>query len=105
MHGDPFYHRGRWRGGRPRTHSRFPVRYPTASSSQAWATAAPFLWLRIMLGIEPDRGKLILNPDVPKQCGKIVVRGVHAFGQRFDVTGDGRMGASDPRVRPVDHVA
>jgi len=38
------------------------------------------LWLRIMLGIESDRGKLVLNPDVPKQCGKIVMRGVHAFG-------------------------
>jgi hypothetical protein len=49
-----------------------------------------------MLGIEPDRGKLILNPDVPKQCGKIVVRGVHAFGQRFDVTGEGRMGGVGP---------
>jgi hypothetical protein len=44
--------------------------------------AAPFLWLRIILGIEPDRGKLVLNPDVSKQCGKIVMRGVHASGQR-----------------------
>jgi len=73
-----------------------PEDIPAASSPQAWATAAPFLWLRIMLGIEPDRGKLVLNSDVPKQCGKIVMRGVHAFGQRFGVTGEGRMGGVGP---------
>jgi glycogen debranching enzyme len=82
--------------GYPRTDSRFPVRYPTASSPQAWATASPFLWLRIMLGIEPDRGKLTLDPHVPKRCGRIVIRGVHAFGKRFDVTGEGRMGGVGP---------
>jgi glycogen debranching enzyme len=82
--------------GYPRTDSRFPVRYPTASSPQAWATASPFLWLRIMLGIEPDGGKLAVSPDVPKQCGKISLKGVHAFGQRWDVVGEGRMGGLGP---------
>ncbi|MGH2589468.1 MAG: amylo-alpha-1,6-glucosidase, partial [Actinomycetota bacterium] len=82
--------------GYPRTDSRFPVRYPTASSPQAWATASPFLWMRVMLGIEADHGKLSVDPDVPKQCGKMVLRGVHAFGERFDVTGEGRMGGLGP---------
>jgi glycogen debranching enzyme len=82
--------------GYPRTDSRFPVRYPTASSPQAWATASPFLWLRVMLGIEADHGKLTVDPDVPKQCGRMVLRGVHAFGERFDVTGEGRMGGLGP---------
>jgi glycogen debranching enzyme len=82
--------------GYPRTDSRFPVRYPTASSPQAWATASPFLWMRVMLGIEADHGKLTVDPDVPKQCGRMVLRGVHAFGERFDVTGEGRMGGLGP---------
>jgi glycogen debranching enzyme len=82
--------------GYPRTDSRFPVRYPTASSPQAWATASPFLWLRIMLGIEPVDGKLVVSPDVPKRCGRIAFKGVHAFGQRFDVTGEGQMGGTGP---------
>ena len=29
------------------------VRYPVACSPQAWATGAPFLFLRTMLGLEP----------------------------------------------------
>jgi len=82
--------------GYPRTDSRFPVRYPTASSPQAWATASPFLWLRIMLGIEPEGGKLTVAPDVPKQCGRIALKGVHAFGQRWDVIGEGQMGGLGP---------
>jgi glycogen debranching enzyme len=82
--------------GYPRTDSRFPVRYPTASSPQAWATASPFLWLRIMLGIEPDGGKLTVSPDVPKRCGRLALKGVHAFGRRWDVTGEGQMGGLGP---------
>jgi len=73
-----------------------PVRYPTASSPQAWATRGAVPVAADHARHEPDRGKVILNPDVPKQCGKIVMRGVHAFGQRFDVTGEGRMGGVGP---------
>ncbi len=49
-----------------------------------------------MLGLEPDGAKLTVNPDVPKQCGRLVFKGVHAFGQRFDVTGEGKMGGLGP---------
>ncbi|HEX2032115.1 MAG TPA: glycogen debranching N-terminal domain-containing protein [Actinomycetota bacterium] len=71
--------------GYPRSDSRFPVRYPTASSPQAWATAAPFLWLRLILGLEPRDGRLRADPLVPRRFGRLALRGVHAFGRRADV--------------------
>jgi glycogen debranching enzyme len=78
--------------GFPRSHGRFPVRYPTACSPQAWATAAPFLWLKTMLGMEPEDGKLVCDPRVPEEMGRVHLRGVHAFGKRFDVWGRGSSG-------------
>jgi glycogen debranching enzyme len=78
--------------GFPRSHERFPVRYPTACSPQAWATAAPFLWLKLMLGIEAEGGKLTCEPYVPKEMGRLLLSGVHAFGDRFDVWGRGTSG-------------
>ena len=39
--------------GYPRELTRYPVQYPTACSPQAWATGAPLLLLRTMLGLEP----------------------------------------------------
>jgi len=78
--------------GYVRSFSRFPVRYPTACSPQAWATAAPFLWLRIILGIEADDGKIVADPAVPMRFGKLFFHGLHAFGTHYDVTGDGNVG-------------
>jgi glycogen debranching enzyme len=75
--------------GYPRADSRVPVRYPTASSPQAWATSAPFLWLRLMLGIEVVDGELRADPVIPSKCGRVALRGVHALGRRVDVHGDG----------------
>jgi glycogen debranching enzyme len=39
--------------GYPRRKTGFPVEYPTASSPQAWAAAAPLLLIRALLGLEP----------------------------------------------------
>jgi hypothetical protein len=49
-----------------------------------------------MLGVEADHDKLTVDPDVAKQCGRVVMRGVHAFGERLDVVGEGRMGGVGP---------
>jgi glycogen debranching enzyme len=38
--------------GYDRDETLFPVRYPTASSPQAWATASTFVWVKLMLGME-----------------------------------------------------
>ena len=51
--------------GYPRELTEFPVEYPTACSPQAWATGSPFLWLRLMLGIEAVDGTLTCRPRVP----------------------------------------
>jgi glycogen debranching enzyme len=82
--------------GFPRSHGRFPVRYPTASIPQAWATAAPFLWLRTMLGMEPDDRELRCDPNIPEEMGRISLTGVHAFGERFDIWGERTSGGVSP---------
>jgi glycogen debranching enzyme len=78
--------------GYRRADSNFPVRYPTASSPQAWATGAPFLWLRLMLGLEPRDGALTTDPMLPQQFGSVDLRGLHAFGRRWNITATGSTG-------------
>jgi glycogen debranching enzyme len=82
--------------GYKRRASRFPVRYPTASSPQAWATAATFLWLRLILGIEAKDGKVTCDPVVPKELGEVTYHGFHAFGGHYDVRARGKEGEVTP---------
>jgi glycogen debranching enzyme len=44
-----------------------PVAYPASCAPQAWASAAPLLIVRSLLGLEPDvpQGELELNPSLP----------------------------------------
>jgi glycogen debranching enzyme len=54
----------------------FPVRYPVACAPQAWASAAPFLLLRAVLGIfadAPRRELRIYNPMFPAWLGEVVL--------------------------------
>ncbi len=78
--------------GYGRSMSRFPVPYPTACSPQAWATAAPMLLLRTMLGLEAVDGTLVLDPVVPQEIGGIAIRGIPAFGSLWDLEAVGRTG-------------
>ncbi len=78
--------------GYERERSRFPVRYPTASSPQAWATGAPFLLLRTLLGMDPRDGELALDPHLPKALGHVRWSGVQAFGRRFEIEAEGDAG-------------
>src|SRR5262249_28535957 len=78
--------------GFPRAVSRFPVPFPTACSPQAWATAAPFLLVSSMLGMSVRGGELAVDPVIPDEIGRIHVRGIHAFGARWDVEAAGRNG-------------
>lgn len=70
----------------------FPVEYPTASSPQAWASAAPILFLKTLLGIEPDTEQktLRIDPILPPQISYIKLNGISAFGKYFliEVTRD-----------------
>jgi glycogen debranching enzyme len=82
--------------GYPRPLARFPVPYPTACSPQAWATGAPLLLLRAMLGLEARDGQVTLDPALPDEIGSVSISGLRAFGTRWDVEANGRTG----HVRP-----
>ena len=64
-----------------------PVPYPTSCSPQAWAAAAPFLLLRVLLGLNPNvpAGVVELNPTLPDGMDRLIVRGVRLWDARFDV--------------------
>ncbi len=68
----------------------FPVPYPTACSPQAWATAAPFLFIQAMLGLEARVDRLTLDPHVPAEIGRIFISRVPAFGKFWDIEAVGK---------------
>ena len=78
--------------GYPRDYAPFPIPYPTACSPQAWATCAPLLVGRAMLGMEAVNGQVRVDPDLPEEIGRIRVEGLVAFGQRWDIEAVGRNG-------------
>jgi glycogen debranching enzyme len=78
--------------GFERGFSRFPVPYPTACSPQAWATGAPFLFVQAMLGLEARDGEVHIDPCLPDELGRVVLRRLHAFGAEWDVEAIGAEG-------------
>lgn len=64
-----------------------PVPYPAACSPQAWASAAPFLLLRALLGLEPDApdGVVRLEPAVPRRLLPLTVDNVLLGQERATV--------------------
>jgi glycogen debranching enzyme len=60
--------------GYPRQLTEYPVEYPTACSPQAWATAAPLLLLRVLLGIEAKNGEVALDPVLPDRITRLALR-------------------------------
>jgi glycogen debranching enzyme len=78
--------------GFPREVGRFPVPYPTACSPQAWATAAPFAFITVMLGLDVQGQELVARPAIPESVGRLKIRGLRAFGHRWDVEAVGRNG-------------
>ena len=78
--------------GYPRKDARFPVRYPTACSPQAWATGAPFLLLRMMLGLDVRDGELVVDPYLPEELGEVWYHGFHAFDGHYDARAKGSKG-------------
>lgn len=78
--------------GYQRARSTWPVQYPTACSPQAWAAGAPLNFLRSMLGLDAVNGKLVVDPQVPEEIGRIMINGVRAFGRHWDVEAVGSAG-------------
>jgi glycogen debranching enzyme len=76
----------------------FPVRYPTASSPQAWAAGAPLLLLSAMLGLQATAdGKLRAQPRLPAGVELIELAGLRhrGHGHRLLAGADGFELASD----------
>ena len=70
--------------GYPRDHTQVPVEYPSACSPQAWASGAPLLLLRIMLGLEPTTNGLTVRPHLPAEVSRVLLRGVPGRWGRAD---------------------
>jgi glycogen debranching enzyme len=71
---------------RARTH--FPVEHPTACGPQAWATGAPLLLLRAILGLEPRGDDLLAEPVLPEMIGRIELRSIPGRWGRSDVVAE-----------------
>ncbi len=75
--------------GLPRNDSPFPIAYPTAARPQAWAAGTPVLLLQLLLGIQPDRRRQVLETvaplELPSWTGAVRLTGVRAFDRLWDV--------------------
>ncbi|MDG4758231.1 glycogen debranching N-terminal domain-containing protein [Micromonospora sp. WMMD710] len=60
-------------GGFDRETTRYPVRYPTAGSPQAWSSGACMLLIRTMLGINPHEDHLVVAPALPSTFGRVAL--------------------------------
>lgn len=88
-----------------------PAVYPSSCSPQAWASASPLLWLRTLLGVDPEAsdGRFWLRPMLPAGLRRLRVEGLMIAGRRItiDVENDrvALAGAGDlavvPSARPV----
>ncbi|HEU4420960.1 MAG TPA: glycogen debranching N-terminal domain-containing protein [Pilimelia sp.] len=74
--------------GYPRRATEVPVLYPTACSPQAWASGAPLLLLRLMLGLDPSPDGLRVSPHLPDPIGYLALRGVPGRWGRSDAVGE-----------------
>jgi len=75
--------------GLRRSETTFPIAYPTAARPQAWAAGAPVLLLQILLGLQPDQRRHVLEtlapPELPSWAQSLRLTGVRAFGRQWDV--------------------
>jgi glycogen debranching enzyme len=79
--------------GLPRSETSFPIAYPTAARPQAWAAGTPVLLLQLLLGLQPDRRRQLLETvaplELPSWTGDIRLSGVRAFDRIWDVRLEG----------------
>lgn len=77
-------------GGYAREETHYPVEYPTACSPQAWATGAPLLFIRALLGLESDGQHLIVDPAIPEPMGRIELLDIPGCWGHMDAFGRAR---------------
>jgi glycogen debranching enzyme len=73
--------------GYAREKTKFPVEYPTACSPQAWASGAPLLLIRALLGLEADNGHLLVDPALPNEIQRVEVLDIPGAWGRRDAFG------------------
>jgi glycogen debranching enzyme len=79
--------------GLPREETPFPIAYPTAARPQAWAAGTPVLLLQVLLGLQPDRRRQVLETfapeELPSWAGRSLrLSGIRAFDRLWDVRVD-----------------
>jgi glycogen debranching enzyme len=79
--------------GYARRQTKYPVQYPTSCSPQAWSTGAPLLFLRTMLGLEPEGEHLIVDPVLPRGMGFVQLLDIPGRWGRVDAFGRERADA------------
>jgi glycogen debranching enzyme len=79
--------------GYPREVTKYPVEYPTACSPQAWATGAPLLLLRALLGLDSDGKHLIIDPAIPEPMTELELLDIPGVWGRTDAFGRARLSA------------
>lgn len=64
-----------------------PVRYPASCSPQAWASTAPLLLLRVLLGLQPDipNGVVGVRPIWPAGLSRLRIDGLWIGGSRVSI--------------------
>jgi glycogen debranching enzyme len=77
--------------GYPRKLTEYPVEYPTACSPQAWASGAPPLLLRAILGLEPLGDQLVIHPVLPLMLGEVELLDIPGRWGLIDAFGRGRV--------------
>jgi glycogen debranching enzyme len=75
-------------GGYDRELTKHPTQYPTASSPRAESTGAPFLLLRVVLGLEPYEDDLVVAPAVPARFGRTELLDIPGRWGRVDAIGN-----------------
>ncbi len=75
--------------GLSRAETPFPIAYPTAARPQAWAAGTPVLLLQLLLGLQPNHRRHVLETVAPEQLpswvGTLRLSGIRAFDRQWDV--------------------
>jgi glycogen debranching enzyme len=75
--------------GYPRALTKIPVEYPTACSPQAWASGAPLLLIRTLLGLDPLGEHIIVDPAIPEAISRLELLGIPGRWGHADAFGRG----------------
>lgn len=67
-----------------------PAGYPTSCQPQAWAAAAPLLWLRTLLRLDPQatHDRVWIAPALPPSMRRLRVEGIRVGGRSLTVSVD-----------------